>query len=69
VNAANDPAATLDAYGFSVRADLLQQLLDLNRAVAEKVGAGETATAPGLPLHYSDPTRLVTTDCLGGGAP
>ena len=61
-------AAVLAAYGFSAKGDLLQQLLDLNRAVAEKVGAGETATAPGLPPSYPDPTRLITPDCLGAGS-
>jgi hypothetical protein len=52
-------------------ADLLQQLLDLNRAVAAKVGAGDTAnsvTAPGLPPFYPDPGRLITPDCLGATA-
>ncbi|MDP2825142.1 MAG: N-6 DNA methylase [Sulfuritalea sp.] len=65
-------AAVLAAYGFSAKADLLQQLLDLNRAVAEKVlegtqhaGAGDTVIAPGLPPFYPDSTRLVTADCLG----
>lgn len=55
-------AAVLAAYGFSPKADLLQQLLDLNRAVA-KVGAG--GTAPGVPPLYSDSARLVSADCLG----
>ena len=63
-----DLSASLAAYGFSAKSDLLQQLLDLNRAVAEKVGAGETATAPGLPPSYPDPTRLITPDCLGAGS-
>jgi hypothetical protein len=57
--------AVLAAYGFSAKADLLQQLLDLNREVTQKVGAGGTATAPGVPPSYPDPARLVTTDCLG----
>ena len=61
-------AAVLAAYGFSAKSDLLQQLLDLNCAVAEKVGAGDTANkaiSPGLPPSYPDPARLVTADCLG----
>ncbi|MDP2132939.1 MAG: class I SAM-dependent DNA methyltransferase, partial [Sulfuritalea sp.] len=58
-------AAVLAAYGFSAKADLLQQLLDLNRAVAAKVGAGDTVIAPGLPPSYPDPARLLTPDCLG----
>lgn len=61
-------AAVLAGYGFSAKGDLLQQLLDLNRAVAGKVGAGDTANtviSPGLPPFYPDPARLVTADCLG----
>ncbi|MCM2289065.1 MAG: N-6 DNA methylase [Sulfuritalea sp.] len=58
-------AAVLAAYGFSAKADLLQQLLDLNQAVAARVGAGDTATGPGLPAQYPDPARLITLDCLG----
>ncbi len=51
--------------GGTAFADLLQQLLDLNREVAARVGAGETATAPGLPSFHPDPLRLVSSDCLG----
>jgi hypothetical protein len=58
-------AAVLAAYGFSAKADLLQQLLDLNRTVAAKVSAGDTVIAPGLPPSYSDPVRLLMPDCLG----
>ncbi|MCF8150940.1 MAG: N-6 DNA methylase, partial [Sulfuritalea sp.] len=58
-------AAVLAAYGFSAKGDLLQQLLDLNHIVGEKLGAGGTATGPGLPPFYPDPARLVTSDCLG----
>lgn len=57
--------AVLDAYGFSQKDDLLQKLLDLNQEVAEKIAAGETVTAPGIPPSYPNPTKLVTTDCLG----
>jgi hypothetical protein len=56
----------------------LQQLLDLNRAVARKVpegtqraGAGDTANkviSPGLPPSYPDPARLLTADCLGANS-
>ncbi|MDP1611039.1 MAG: hypothetical protein Q8M11_08250 [Sulfuritalea sp.] len=61
-------AAVLAAYGFSAKGDLLQQLLDLNRAVAARVGAGDTATGPGLPSSYPDPARLISADCLGAGS-
>ncbi len=54
--------AVLAAYGFSAKADLLQQLLDLNCAVA-KVGAG--GTAPGIPATCPEPARLLSADCLG----
>jgi hypothetical protein len=61
-------AAALAAYGFSTKGDLLQQLLDLNRAVAANAGIGEAIVAPGLPSFHSDPVRLVTPDCLGATA-
>jgi SAM-dependent methyltransferase len=57
-------AAVLAAYGFSARADLLKQLLDLNHAVAAKEKAGEAVTAPGVPVIYGDPAGLITEDCI-----
>jgi hypothetical protein len=57
--------AVLAAYGFSAKADLRQQLLDLNGIVAARLGAGEPVLAPGLPPAYPEPSRLVTADCLG----
>jgi hypothetical protein len=70
-----DLSASLAAYGFSAKGDLLQQLLDPNREVAARVpvgtqraGAGETATVPGLPSFHPDPVRLVSSDCLGATA-
>jgi SAM-dependent methyltransferase len=57
-------AAVLEAYGFSPRKDLLAQLLELNQAVAARIDAGETVTAPGIPPGYPDPARLVTDDCI-----
>ena len=50
-------AAVLSAYGFSPKADLLKQLLDLNHAVAAKEKTGEPVTAPGVPASYGDPNR------------
>ena len=57
-------AAVLAAYGFSPKADLLKQLLDLNHAVAANEAAGRPVTAPGVPASYGDPTPLVTADCI-----
>ncbi|KAF0101856.1 MAG: DNA modification methyltransferase-like protein [bacterium] len=60
--------AVLAAYGFSAKADLLQQLLDLNRIVAARIAAGETVTPPGVPARHPAPARLLTDDCLGAPA-
>lgn len=58
-------AAVLTAYGFSARADILQQLLDLNAAVAADITTGKAVTAPGIPSSYKNPAKLVTKDCVG----
>ena len=57
-------AAVLGAYGFDPKKDLLQQLLDLNHAVATRETAGEPVTAPGIPTTYGDPAGLVSDDCI-----
>jgi hypothetical protein len=57
-------AAVLDAYGFSPKTDLLKQLLELNIGVAERIDAGGTVTAPGIPINYSNVAQLVTEDCV-----
>jgi len=57
-------AAVLDAYGFSVKKDLLAQLLALNQEVAAKIEKGESVTAPGVPPNYPDAKKLVTEDCI-----
>ena len=56
--------ASLDAYGFSPKKDLLAQLLNLNRFVAAAEKSGQPVTAPGVPPSYGDPAPLVTTDCI-----
>lgn len=62
-----DAAALLKAYGFSARMDLLQQLLNLNRAVADRQTRGEPVTAPGIPAGFGgDRAALVTGDCVVG---
>ncbi|CAN7782973.1 N-6 DNA methylase [Variovorax sp. LjRoot175] len=57
--------AVLAAYGFSVRKDLLRQLLDLNSAVSAGIAAGATVTGPGVPSSYRNSAKLITKDCLG----
>jgi len=50
--------------GSDPQSDLLRQLLDLNLAVAARIDAGQAVTAPGIPLSYANPPRLVTDDCI-----
>jgi hypothetical protein len=50
--------AVLTAYGFTPKADLLAQLLALNREVAIRLERGEPVTAPGIPLGFSDLERF-----------
>lgn len=61
-------AAVRAAYGFSAGGDLLQQLLELNRAVARREREGRPVAAPGVPPSYAhaggDPAALVTDDCI-----
>ena len=57
--------AVLDAYGFSKRKDLLQQLLDLNRTIAARETDGEPVAAPGILASYTgDRDALITDDCI-----
>ena len=57
-------AAVLAAYGFTPKADLLAQLLTLNRAVAAGLTHGESVTPPGVPPCYPNPAGLITSDCI-----
>jgi len=57
-------AAVLAAYGFTAKADLLAQLLALNRQVAARIEQGETVTAPGIPAGFPQPETLLTEDCI-----
>jgi SAM-dependent methyltransferase len=66
--------AVLAAYGFDsprhegdgqgVRADVLAQLLALNKMVAARIAAGESVTAPGIPADYPNPAELVSAGCI-----
>lgn len=57
-------AAVLTAYGFNPKADLLAQLLDLNKQVADRIAAGQSVTAPGLPLPPAQQAAFITDDCI-----
>ena len=43
---------------------MLQQLLDLNLDVAERIEKKKPVTAPGVPPDYGDPADLITADCI-----
>jgi hypothetical protein len=57
-------AAVLAAYGFTAKADLLAQLLTLNREVTVRIEKGEPVTAPGIPAGFPQPETLLTEDCI-----
>jgi hypothetical protein len=57
-------AAVLAAYGFTAKADLLAQLLALNREVAAKLERADPVTAPGIPADFPKPETLLTEDCI-----
>ncbi|MEI6949658.1 DNA methyltransferase [Paraflavisolibacter sp. H34] len=68
-NRLKDLHASLDesvyeAYGFSKRIDILQQLLDLNLFIAEKEANNESVQRPGLPDNFSDINRAISADCV-----
>lgn len=58
-------AAVLDAYGFSAKKDVLQQLFALNQAVASSIATGKNVTAPGIPAPFGKAASLVSKDALG----
>jgi hypothetical protein len=58
-------SAVLSAYGFAHKKDLLQQLLDLNEAVAELIAEHKPVTGPGIPETYKKPDELRSNDCFG----
>jgi hypothetical protein len=57
-------AAVLAAYGFTPKADLLAQLLDLNQQVTARLAAGHPVTSPGLPLPPEKRAAYITDDCI-----
>lgn len=57
--------AVLNAYGFNLKSDVLQQLLDLNLELAEREVCGKPVLGPGLPPIITDKTPLVRKDAVG----
>jgi hypothetical protein len=58
--------AVLAAYGFTAKKDLLEQLLNLNTQVAQRLANNQPVTAPGIPVSHSKPEALLSGDCMGG---
>lgn len=57
--------AVLDAYGFSPKGDLLQQLLDLNMAMAADEANGVPIVGAGIPVSFADrQAELMSDDSL-----
>ncbi|MBS0437106.1 MAG: class I SAM-dependent DNA methyltransferase [Proteobacteria bacterium] len=57
--------AVMNAYGFSPRRDVLEQLLSLNEAVADALDRGDPVVGPGVPNRYRGMPGLVSSDCIG----
>ena len=56
--------ATLKAYGFSAKKDILAQLLELNQDVAQKLDKAQLVSGPGIPTDYPTPENLISHDCV-----
>lgn len=56
--------AVMNAYGFAPKDDLLQQLLDLNADVADRIDRGKAVTPPGIPPGYPNRKELISNDCI-----
>ncbi|HNU01405.1 MAG TPA: N-6 DNA methylase [Acidobacteriota bacterium] len=56
--------AVLEAYGFSMKKDILAQTLELNINIANRIERGENVTPPGIPNSISDKAVLLSDDCI-----
>ena len=56
--------AVCDAYGFSIKDNLLAQILELNLKVASDIEAGKPVTSPGIPSQDKNRKSLITKDCV-----
>jgi hypothetical protein len=57
-------SAVLEAYGFEHTKDLLEDLLNLNEQVGNRIEAGEPVTAPGVPAAHTSAATLISQDFL-----
>jgi SAM-dependent methyltransferase len=57
-------AAVIQAYGFNRKQDLLQQLLELNHAIASREKRKESVVSPGIPICLNGMVDLVSSDCI-----
>jgi hypothetical protein len=55
--------AVYEAYGFSRQKGGIEQLADLNRAMAKRTDHMQIVVAPGVPPHYARPANLFSDDC------
>jgi hypothetical protein len=56
--------AIIDAYGFDAKKDILQQLLELNKKVAQAESEGKKVQPPGLPNWITDKQKYINDDCV-----
>jgi len=57
-------AAVIEAYGFSAKKDLLEQLLRLNHQIAKASKEGAPVLGPGIPASYKNKPPLTSSDCI-----
>ena len=60
--------AMMEAYGFTLRQDLLEQLLSLNQRLSQPLVSRQVPTAPGIPSNYPHREKLITSDVVGSNA-
>jgi type I restriction-modification system DNA methylase subunit len=54
----------IEAYGFDLKHDLLDQLLALNLHIYNQEQVGNLVLGPGLPIFVNDKTSFITDDCI-----
>jgi hypothetical protein len=58
----NLDTAVLEAYGFSKRTDILEQLLNLNFLIADREQSNQPVQKPGLPNVVNDVGQFISSD-------
>jgi hypothetical protein len=57
-------AAVRRAYGMSPKVGILEFLFTLNQTIAQREGAMQPVTPPGIPPSVKDATVLISEDCI-----